>query len=323
MTSMPTCRVCHSQAAHPAFVAREMMYGRRDSFSYFKCVACGCLQIASVPEDLGSYYAHAYYSHSLQLQRSGIRGLLARARDRHAVTGRGFIGGWLGQRLPNLALDAIRPLGPTPSTRILDVGCGKGHLLLMLAALGFRDLTGMDPFATESVHYPEGPRILKQGIEAAQGEWDIIMFHHSLEHIPDQLQALAAAARVLNANGTCVVRVPLVDSEAWERYGVDWCQLDAPRHLYLHTRQSLEMIARQAGLKLDEVRYDSTDFQFWGSEQYQKDIPLTGERSYLVNRKASIFSAAQIRDFRRQSRHLNETMRGDQAIFYLRKAGIS
>ena len=116
-----------------------------------------------------------------------------------------------------------------------------------------------------------------------------------------------------------MIRVPTVTSWAWRSYGVDWVQLDAPRHLFLHSLQSMNTLAEQQGFKLENVVYDSFAFQQWGSEQYKKDIALHDENSYAVSPEKSPFSSADIREFEEHSKKLNESKSGDQAAFYLRK----
>ncbi len=70
---------------------------------------------------------------------------------------------------------------------------------------------------------------------------------------------------------------------------------------------------------MDEIAYDSTAFQFWGSEQYVRDIPLSDHRSYYVNPDRSIFTEKQMADYAACAAELNAHSRGDQAVFYLRK----
>jgi hypothetical protein len=96
-------------------------------------------------------------------------------------------------------------------------------------------------------------------------------------------------------------------------------QLDAPRHLFIHSVKSMETLAAQAGLRVAEVAWDSTEFQFWGSEQYLRDIPLRADASYATRPEKSIFSARQIADFRTKAAELNALGRGDQAAFFLVK----
>jgi hypothetical protein len=93
--------------------------------------------------------------------------------------------------------------------------------------------------------------------------------------------------------------------------------LDAPRHFYLHSEKSIAVAAEKAGLKIINSCRDSWDFQFWGSEQYIKNIPLKSQNSYSRAPKRSMFSKEDISSFTKKARELNELNMGDQAIFYL------
>jgi hypothetical protein len=115
-----------------------------------------------------------------------------------------------------------------------------------------------------------------------------------------------------------VIRVPVADSWAWRAYGTDWVQLDAPRHLFLHTRQSIELLSKRAGLKVVRVFHDSYAFQFWGSEQYRRGIPLRDPRSYGEDPQTDLFTATEIAEFERRSVKLNREAAGDSAGFVLR-----
>jgi hypothetical protein len=75
-----------------------------------------------------------------------------------------------------------------------------------------------------------------------------------------------------------------------------------------------------AGLELLEVRYDSNAFQFWGSEQNARDVPLVSDRSHWTTGYGSYFSSADIDEFERRARKLNDQKKGDQAAFYFRVA---
>jgi hypothetical protein len=114
------------------------------------------------------------------------------------------------------------------------------------------------------------------------------------------------------------LRVPTVSAEAWTRYGADWVQFDAPRHLYLHSHASLAAVAAQAGLAVVSQVCDSTGFQFWGSEQYRRGIALDAPTSYAVDPAASGFSPAEIAGFEAAARALNAAGRGDQIDVVLR-----
>jgi SAM-dependent methyltransferase len=314
------CRICGNAEDNRDYQVREMMFGTRESFSYLECAKCGCLQIAVIPSDMSRYYPADYYSlrsFSPPAPRGSrpVREFLRRLRDRYAVLRRGLVGRILCALVPgpDKGLHMIGHVDLPARPRILDLGCGGGRLLLKLRAIGLKDLLGVDPYIERDIRYPNGLTIRKGSIEDTEGTWDLVMFHHALEHMPDQLAALRVAARLLSVCGTCLVRVPLASSFAWEHYRTNWVQLDAPRHLYLHSVASIELTARNAGLRMKRVIHDSSAFQFTGSELYARDIPLGPGESRLH------FSRAQVAEFEKRSEELDRQGRGDQAAFYFEK----
>jgi len=204
-------------------------------------------------------------------------------------------------------------------SRILDVGCGNGSALLFLSQLGFEDLWGVDQFIPHDITYSTNIRILKKSVHDVTQTFDIVMFHHSFEHMAEPLNVLRSVHRILSDEGLCQIRIPVADSYAWEHYGIHWVQLDAPRHLFLHTVKSIEILAAQAGLDVAEVVWDSSEFQFWGSEQYLRDIPLIGDASHFKKHTNPILSTQELENFRMKAKELNALGRGDQAAFFLSK----
>jgi SAM-dependent methyltransferase len=295
------------------------MFGLRDVFTYFQCSRCGCLQIAEIPSDMSRYYPPAYYSFRLATRRvSGgpARRLFRRLRDRYAALGRGAVGRALYALAPNRTLRLLSRLPLTLRSRILDVGCGAGTLLYTMRGAGFENLLGVDPYLARDVEYPNGLRVLKKTVHEAAGEWDLVMFHHSLEHVGDPLETMRSASRLLAPGGACLVRTPTVSSYAWEHYGVHWVQIDAPRHFFLHSRESLALLAEKAELRVVDVVYDSTRLQFRGSEQYLRDIPL---KPLDRKRRRSVFTRAELKAFSRLAEQMNREGRGDQAAFFLER----
>jgi SAM-dependent methyltransferase len=205
-----------------------------------------------------------------------------------------------------------------PGSSVLDVGAGAGATLLALSHFGFRDLVGVDPFVASDVTYESGVRVLKAELKDLTRQFDLILANHSLEHFTDARAALVEMHRILKPGHYAVVRIPVV-ARAWLEYGVNWVQLDAPRHLFLYPAHTFKSLAEESRFAVDEVAYDSTAFQFWGSEQYARDIPLADERSYFVNPSNSVFTPEEIAAFDARARELNRDGEGDQAIFYLRR----
>ena len=318
--SAVVCRVCSNESGNRVHKAREMMFGSRDGFDYLECSSCHCLQIIDIPASMSKYYSDEYHSLAPLRPHNRVRRYLSRARDRYALTYRGVLGKILARyHPPHIPLKSLSHLKLDHGARILDVGCGAGMLLNAMGNLGFSSLVGIDPFLSGDIKYDNGVRLFKKNIHQVDGEFDLIMFHHSFEHLADPGPTLKAVHELLAPGGDCVIRIPTISSYAWKHYGVNWVQLDAPRHFYLHSLESMRILAEEAGLKVSEVIYDSTAFQFWASEQYALDIPLYDDRSYAVSPKRSYFTREQIATFEKRASELNTTNLGDQAAFYLRK----
>ena len=203
---------------------------------------------------------------------------------------------------------------------ILDVGCGSGRLLYIMKEAGFENVFGADPFIRGDLEYDNGLKIYKKSVEqmAEDSRWDFIMFHHSFEHVASPIEVLGAAKNLLKEKGKIIIRIPVV-GYAWEKYGVDWYQLDAPRHLYLHSKESMNYMAEKVGLTIDKIKYDSTSSQFMISENYQKGIPLIQEVPKPTG-FSYIKEKFRKRKYKRMSKILNKNMNGDQAAFILSRA---
>lgn len=313
---MEICRICGETGDFSRYRVREMMYGLRDEFLYFQCTTCGCLQIRQVPADMKRFYPENYRAFRQLIPPSGFRRLLIRSRNRFAVWGRSQAGRLLHLLYPYPALRSLAYIRPRKDWRVLDVGCGSGELLMALGGIGFSDLTGVDLYLDKPGTVPGGARLIQGTVAELEGEWDLIMFHHSFEHVPDPHETLAHVSGLLQPGGWCLIRIPTVSSLAWEHFRENWVQLDAPRHFFLYSVDSVRFLTDRAGLQLDHIRYDSASFQFWASEQYAQDLPLrTGDPKPALR----TFSRRELRRFERRARRLNRQGRGDQAVFYLRK----
>jgi SAM-dependent methyltransferase len=240
-------------------------------------------------------------------------------RNRFAVFDEGIVGRFLYHRYPNTALRSLSKINLKTDSHILDIGCGTGSLLYSLSMLGFKNLLGVDPFNERNIEYRNGLRIERKTIHDVYEKWDLIMFHHSFEHLHDPLETLMKVSDLLKPNGSCVIRAPTVSSFAWKQYGINWAQLDAPRHFFLHSVESIELLAKKTGLEFHDTCYDSTPFQFWASEQYKMGIPLEDKQSLPTAQTGSVFTRKEMAVYKRKAEKLNRAKQGDQAAFYLRK----
>ncbi len=316
---MRTCAICQNYLNNKIFTAYEMQFGLRDPFEYFECASCGCLQIKEIPDNLDKYYPENYYSFKTKKnpKKKPLRTFLRRQRSRYCLFGNNKI--W---PLRSKKYGSFRWLKKTKTTfdsAILDVGCGNGNLINRMQRDGFQNLMGVDPFIKESLFYQNGVTVLKKGILELEGQFDLIMSHHSFEHMPQPLNVLKKFHELLKPEKFVLIRIPVAACFAWRHYGVNWGALDAPRHLFLHTVKSIRLLSEQAGFKVADIEFVSTENQFLHSELYLRNIPLKDRAHYLDDSQIALFSKKQIEDYRAKAIELNNIMQGDQVCFYLCK----
>jgi 2-polyprenyl-3-methyl-5-hydroxy-6-metoxy-1,4-benzoquinol methylase len=319
------CKICGNQRDNKIFKIKEMMFGLGDSFDYLECSKCGCLQIVDIPEDMEKYYPSNYYSLQKNVGEHGrrrtIKEVLGDRKIDYAIFKDSFIGKILYNLYPlnDPFLQALEIAELNRDSNVLDVGCGIGNWLYYLNNLGFKNLLGIDPYAREVKN--DKFTIFRKDIHEMPDspKFDLILSSQSFEHMPHQLEALTKISELLSENGSCILSTPIKSKYIWEHYGVNWVQIDAPRHFFIHTLKSFEFLAKKAGLYIKETIFDSNEFQFWASEQYKAGIFLEAENSYKINPEKSIFNENQIEEFKNKAAVLNKNKLGDQAIFILNK----
>jgi len=316
------CVSCGNSSHYQLHTVKEMMYGLREEFEYCECLDCGCLQIVDIPTTLDKYYPKNYYSFQVTKRSdlvSRIKSLLGREQKRYSLFRQGVLGKFVHIKYSYPEGELLRKLGIRKDWNILDVGCGAGSWLFTLRELGFTNLHGVDPFI-DSDTGENSVKIQKGTIHELRNfqSYNLIRSNHSFEHMPDQYETLIKLRELLAFDGFCMIAMPVKTEAIWDRYGTNWVQIDAPRHLIIHTVASFTNLARRVGFDVVGVFFNSTAFQFWGSEQYMRDIPLKSSRSYSISPRNSIFSRKMIRYYHREAERLNRAGGGDQAIFVLR-----
>ena len=309
-----TCRICDNETKNIPYTGIEMMLDTKDEFTYFKCDVCGCLQIANIPDNIEKYYPSAYYSMNIQTTFKNKIALLLSKLNRVTILKKvNFVGhlAYLYNKYYKNAFPWFRRDICNFNSKILDIGCGTGYLLNDMNLLGFKNLTGIDPYISEDIIYPNGVKIFKQDIYKIDKTFDFVMLNHSFEHMTEPSKVCSKLASIINPDGIIMIRIPIIDCYAWRKYKMNWFQVDAPRHFFLHSVKSIELLAKAAGLRVDQVTFDSNENQLYFSEKYSKGNAGLSKDDETLN--------ASIKDFKAQAKKLNQTHDGDQACFYLKK----
>jgi SAM-dependent methyltransferase len=284
------------------------MFDGKENFEYFECANCGALQISKIPENIGSFYPDNYYSLSSKLSFKDK--LLFRLRDYiFYYNFPSFLVKKLKIKMSNLSLEAFLKLKPSKSLKILDVGCGEGKFLKSIYQLGFKNISGIEPFALKEQEKPFP--IYKKKLENLEDKFDIISFNHVFEHVENVNETLKICYNLLEKNGKIIIRVPVKDSYAYELYKENWIQWDAPRHFQLLTKKAITILADQNNFELNNYYCDSYKLQFTGSEKYKRHL------SYQTPN--SVFTKSELKKFTKESIELNKEQNGDQIVAVLSK----
>ena len=325
--------MCGQTSANFKIQLREMMYGSGENFDYMQCAACNSLYIEKVPSDLTRFYPADYYSFQnavLEYPVSRILRYVRRKRTEYRIDRKDLVGKILtaGQDFVNrqsndwfsryYSWDWFRTTGTTVDSNILDVGCGSGQLLSNMRDQGFTKLTGIDPFLKESKDLL-GIKLVKGAIHDLDDRFDLVMAHHSFEHMHDPMTSLERMRDLCRVDGWLLLRFPVL-GDSWNQYRECWVELDAPRHLFIPSVDGFRaFVSRVGGLKLRKIEYDTTFFEIAGSELYRKNIPLrepSGSRSVAFK---DYFSSEELEAFKSKATALNAGASAGRASFYLQR----
>ena len=309
------CKICLNTNNNKYHEVKEMMFGFKDEFTYLECSVCGCLQLINPPSNLSKYYpANQYYSFN-KISEHPIKRLvkkyLLNKLLKFYLGQNNFIGKILSTNYEYARKYAwVQHLKNIPLTSsILDIGSGSGKYLLELYYAGFQKITGIDPYNESIIELNKDVKIFNCIIDQVNEKYDLIIMNHSLEHMDDQAYIFSQLRRVLNKDGKVLIRIPIVGGEAWQQYGVHWYQIDAPRHFFIHSLSSFSKLVSKHNFQIETVQFDSTDYQYKFSEQYQQNLSLFEDGH---------FSKSVYQDWRNKAKIMNELQKGDQASFILK-----
>lgn len=303
-----------------------MMYGIREEFEYMECDKCGCIQILEIPYNMNKYYPKNYHTQNKTIITK-IKEYLSNKRDYYDLSGKSLLGRIISKyHRSNKALIVVHDLIKSNiinlDSSVLDIGCGAGIFLQELNLAGFSNLTGIDLFIEEDL-IMDNLNMMKVSLEDynPNKKHDFIVLNHSFEHMEEPLESLKHINNLLNNGGVVMIRIPLKTDFIWKLYGVNWYQLDAPRHFYSYTLEAFNILAKKAGFEIQDTICDSNELQFISSELYKRDIPLKPQTNYERKQSQNIFTRSQIKKFRKMAEKLNNDKEGDQVIFILNKRG--
>jgi 2-polyprenyl-3-methyl-5-hydroxy-6-metoxy-1,4-benzoquinol methylase len=238
-------------------------------WTLYRCQHCGSayLDPRPTPDTIGLAY-RAYFTHTWD--RREPMGRLGWFRRSQRVLANGYrnwrfgtaerpasrVGILAAMLLPSQRA-AIEAEGrnlprPAPGARLLDIGCGNGSFLEVARSAGWQ-VVGIDPDPKAvDVARSRGLDVRQGGVEVLDAErehFDGITLSHVIEHVHEPLALLRACYRLLKTGSWIWLETPNLNAQGYRRYGVNWRDLDAPRHLTVFNSVSIRQVLAGAGFE--------------------------------------------------------------------------
>lgn len=155
---------------------------------------------------------------------------------------------WYRARREILAALIARDIPLPAGARLLEIGCGTGHNLQMLARFGEVDGIELDPqaraLASLRIGKPVGGASLPHLHGVPDGSYDLVAVLDVIEHVEEDLESLETMARKLRADGKILITVP---AHPWMWSAHD----EVNHHKRRYTARSLRKLIVSAGLKVE------------------------------------------------------------------------
>jgi len=159
---------------------------------------------------------------------------------------------WYRARREILADYLTREGGLPHAAHILEIGCGTGHNLVMLARFGHVDAIEIDPVARGIASERLGRAVLDAPLPALPGiplaSYDLIAVLDVVEHVEDDVAALVAMRERLKPGGKILIAVP-AHQWMWSAHDV------ANHHHRRYSKTSLAKAISDAGLQPKKLGY--------------------------------------------------------------------
>ena len=158
---------------------------------------------------------------------------------------------WYRARRKILAELIRREVRLPADARILEIGCGTGHNLQMLAGFGHVDGLELDEEAAALSEKRLGRKVMRSPLpelDQVPDNYDLIGAFDVIEHIDDDRAALAAIATKLKPAGKFMMTVP-AHPWMWTAHDV------ANHHRRRYSKRALRSLIENSPMKLERLGY--------------------------------------------------------------------
>jgi len=160
------------------------------------------------------------------------------------------------------------------SVKVMDIGCGDGFFLNLLAGMGFEDIRGIDPGRPMVERCREkGFSVQRKSIGdlSGTGQFDLVLMIEVLEHLEEPSAAIRNIHSLLHPGGELILTVPVCDSLLKRyhrfRYGtdkltqvIDWDET----HRHAFSASAIRELLRCGGFNIEKCLHASNPYPWIG-----------------------------------------------------------
>jgi len=241
-----TCVICGIRDEELLFRGRDRELKIEDEYNLVRCRRCGLLYVNPQPdnEKLSQHYSADY-----SVFRENNNFLLQELKKIYYLFEKREIGGFF-----------------TSGGNVLEVGCGQGEFLKMLAKVKKYRVKGVEP--SEIAVQKARRRIPNVQIihgtifdgNFKDGEFDCVIMRYTLEHLKNPSETIKEVQRILKKGGIFTAAIP--NAASWENwtYGRYWSEFDFPRHLTIFSQVTIKRWLEKRGFQILKIKHITMPF---------------------------------------------------------------
>lgn len=280
-TEHTSCNLCGKNETRPYLTIKDSLHGI--PFNLVSCLNCSLVYINPRPKmtDLSMFYPETLVSYQFEIKPQKIK-LPIKDRIISHIT----------KSFNMSRVKAIASLVKiTSTTKILDIGCGKGAFLYLLKEKFHGQPKGLDfdkkcvEYCQETLDLDVSRGDINNLEESKKDSYDIITMWAYLEHEPDPISTLKKVRNLLSDDGLLLIEVPNEPSLENKLFGKKSFLYEVPVHMYNFSPLTLAKLVNKAGFTIVKITYPLGGGGWFGTLQRL----LTRDAVYKSLRNSILF----------------------------------
>ncbi len=260
------CPICNSTKNQLFYELYDDRYGYDGVFNLYECVNCKhkFIDHRFSSNELGDLYSNYYPRSNMKVE------------DYSPLKYEKNFKSWLNGE-ERSAFSYV-----PKNVRVLDIGCGFGQ------SLGYHRNRGCEVYGVEAdenirrVADKFGFNVKVGLFDPADYElnfFDYVTMDQVIEHVTNPIDVLKGINSILKSDAICVLSTPSSNGWGAKVFGKRWINWHTPYHLQHFSRQSVELIAKEAGFEIESIKTVTSSEWLYYQWIHVFTFPKAGEKS--------------------------------------------